>query len=484
MLPRTLTFVDVETTGASLRNSRIIEIGIIRVENDQVVDTFHSLLDPETHIPPEILEFTGITQDEIKNAPTFSQIKDTVMELFNDSVFVAHNVKFDYSFIKKEFVMLEEQFNAKTMCTVNLSRSLFPFYRKHNLDALIERHGISCVRRHRAIDDAKVLVEFYQKMLDEIPSEVLIRAFDKVMKNANIPTKIKSRVIEGLPDTPGIYVFYGKNGVPLYVGKSVNIKSRVKSHFAGSNITSKDFKLSQQIEDISFMKTAGELGALLKEAELVKELQPVYNSRLRNYQSLVLLKNVKNEEGYETVEIFETDNPTYNEVINSLGIFKSRSQAKKSLEEVRDKHDLCTKLLGLESTKGSCFLHKLEKCKGACVGKENPMKYNMRFYMAFSGTKLTQWPFKGPVVISEVDELNGKVERFLVNNWRVLKTVDEAVEELDDREENGMKAGIIADMQEDFMFDLDNYKIIKNFFRKKENLENIKRIGGFSQLEW
>ena len=243
MLPRTLTFVDVETTGASLRNSRIIEIGIIRVENDQVVDTFHSLLDPETHIPPEILEFTGITQDEIKNAPTFSQIKDTVMELFNDSVFVAHNVKFDYSFIKKEFVMLEEQFNAKTMCTVNLSRSLFPFYRKHNLDALIERHGISCVRRHRAIDDAKVLVEFYQKMLDEIPSEVLIRAFDKVMKNANIPTKIKSRVIEGLPDTPGIYVFYGKNGVPLYVGKSVNIKSRVKSHFAGSNITSKDFKL-------------------------------------------------------------------------------------------------------------------------------------------------------------------------------------------------------------------------------------------------
>ena len=118
MLPRTLTFVDVETTGASLRNSRIIEIGIIRVENDQVVDTFHSLLDPETHIPPEILEFTGITQDEIKNAPTFSQIKDTVMELFNDSVFVAHNVKFDYSFIKKEFVMLEEQFNAKTMFPV------------------------------------------------------------------------------------------------------------------------------------------------------------------------------------------------------------------------------------------------------------------------------------------------------------------------------------------------------------------------------
>ena len=473
MLPGALTFIDVETSGSSLGRSRIIEIGIIRVENNQIVETFHSLVDPGTHVPPEILEFTGITQDELKKAPTFSQIKDAVHELFSDSIFVAHNVKFDYSFVKKEFNLAEEKFNAKTICTVNLSKALFPFFRRHNLDALIDRHGLTCVRRHRAIDDARVLAEFYQKILDEIPTETLEKVFNKVLKNANIPINIKPKILDKLPETSGIYVFYGKNGVPLYVGKSVNIKNRVRSHFTGSNTTTKDLELSQQVIDVSYIETAGELGALLKEAELVKELQPLYNSYLRNRQNMVLLKSFKNTDGYETVEVVEASNPTYDEVKNSLGIFKNISQAKKTLETARDEHELCGKLLGLEgiknanSKKSPCFLHQLEKCRGACVDRENPLKYNIRFYEAFAGSKLIAWPFEGSVIINETGLLNGRTEYFLVNNWKVLKTVENEGEPTENS---------LDDIEQDYTFDPDTYKIIKNFLKKKGNLENIKII--------
>ncbi|PIZ64583.1 hypothetical protein CO051_01130 [Candidatus Roizmanbacteria bacterium CG_4_9_14_0_2_um_filter_39_13] len=140
----TYSFVDIETTGTSTRHDRIIEIGILRVENDKIVKKYNQLINPETHVSPFITQITGIIPDDLEDAPTFEIVKDEVYELLRDSIFVAHNVRFDHGFLKNEFKRFDMQFSMKQLCTVRLSRTLFPEHRHHNLDAIIERFNITC----------------------------------------------------------------------------------------------------------------------------------------------------------------------------------------------------------------------------------------------------------------------------------------------------------------------------------------------------
>src|SRR5690606_10222071 len=144
--------------------NRIIEIGIIRVEDNEIVQTYHSLINPETYIAPEIERITGITSADIEHAPTFRSIKTDILEMLIDATFVAHNVRFDYGFLKNEFQKENSSFSATQLCTVKLSRILYPTQRHHNLDALIQRFAIPCKNRHRALDDAQVIYHFYQKL--------------------------------------------------------------------------------------------------------------------------------------------------------------------------------------------------------------------------------------------------------------------------------------------------------------------------------
>lgn len=161
MLPQKIAFVDIETTGTSLRSDRIIEIGVLRVENNQVIDTYRSLVNPETYVPAEIEGLTGIRQEDLENAPTFPTIKKDLLNILGDCIFAAHNVRFDYGFVRSELKREGVAYRAKNLCTVKLSRSLFPRFKRHSLDAVMERCGISCENRHRAFDDAQVIWEFY-----------------------------------------------------------------------------------------------------------------------------------------------------------------------------------------------------------------------------------------------------------------------------------------------------------------------------------
>src|SRR3989344_686890 len=171
MLPEKIAFVDIETTGTSLASDRIIEIGIVRVENNTVTKTFQTLINPQTYLSPFITNMTGIQEHMLDNAPTFSQVKDDIKQLLQDCVFVAHNVRFDYGFLKHEFKRLGHTFTQKHFCTVKLSQILFPRARHHNLDSIIKRHSISCENRHRAFDDAQVLWDFFQLLQQKFPPE-------------------------------------------------------------------------------------------------------------------------------------------------------------------------------------------------------------------------------------------------------------------------------------------------------------------------
>ncbi len=177
-----LAIVDVETTGHSARHGRIIEIGILRVERGRVVKKFSSLIDPEEPISPFITELTGITDTHVERAPTFISIKEKIEELLNDCIFVAHNAPFDYSFIQNEFRRIGDRYQAQSLCTVRLSRALYPEHRHHNLDSVIERCGIACKNRHRALDDAQVVWEFIKHAQKNNSPAVLRKALKKVLR--------------------------------------------------------------------------------------------------------------------------------------------------------------------------------------------------------------------------------------------------------------------------------------------------------------
>lgn len=168
---RPLVFVDIETTGAAPWNSRMLEIGAIRVEGGKSVAHYSQVLDPEEPVPGWITELTGIRPDETRDKPVFADVTGKLAELFEDAVFVAHNVNFDYGFFKDEFRRTGQKFAMDKLCTVRLSRALFPAEKSHRLDEVIRRGGYEVSNRHRAYDDAEVLYKFYHEHLERLGAD-------------------------------------------------------------------------------------------------------------------------------------------------------------------------------------------------------------------------------------------------------------------------------------------------------------------------
>jgi DNA polymerase-3 subunit epsilon len=187
MAGKPLVFIDVETTGGMAGSSRILEIGALRVEAGKVVASLNQVLDPEELVPGWITRLTGIEQSETVGQPTFAQVLPRLQELFSGAVFVAHNVDFDYSFFREEFRKLGEPFAMDKLCTVRLSRALYPGHRSHRLDEVIARHGYQVARRHRAYDDAEVLHKFYHESLERFGPEQFYATTKRLLQPANAP---------------------------------------------------------------------------------------------------------------------------------------------------------------------------------------------------------------------------------------------------------------------------------------------------------
>lgn len=461
-LPENLTFVDIETTGGSIIADRVIEIGILQVRKNKLLTTYQTFLNPDRPLPDEIQLLTGITPADLEKAPSFFDIKDELFDHFDDSVFVAHNARFDYGFLKQEFLRYGIKFIPKQLCTVKLSRLLFPEHKHHNLDSIIERFQFTIGNRHRALSDAKILWEFYQKVQGLFPTERFIQTVSHILKKPNIPPQLKNFNLSGIPESPGVYIFYGKSGQPLYVGKSKNIRERVFNHFSLSAGNSLEMKIYTQVESIDFIETAGELGALLKESEMIKKLMPLYNKMLRNKEKLTVARKTETD-GIFSIKLEESDfiNPNLLEEI--MGIYKTKRAAREALVNIAKEFNLCDRFLGLEKTNSSCFNFKLGKCSGICVGKEKPIKYNLRFIEAFLNSKIKPWPYKGPIIIKEVSEAGEKEEQFLIDNWCVVQREEGETENLE-----GLK------------FDYDIYKILKRFLYRSSPFSLLPAIDGNS----
>ncbi|MDP3940928.1 MAG: exonuclease domain-containing protein [bacterium] len=454
MLPNPLAYVDLETTGINPRFDRIIEVGILRVEDGKIVASFTSLVNPHTYLPSEITRITGINTNDLLDAPDFSEVKQKILDVLSGAIFVAHNARFDYGFLKHEFLRHNERFTAKQICTLRLSRSLYPKLPHHNLESLIAHFNLPVKRRHRALDDATAIYYFVKQATNEKKFENVLTS---IMKKTAIPLHLDRSVLDALPEGPGVYLFYGDTELPLYIGKSKNIKERILSHFASDITSPSEMKISQQIKRIEYRETAGELSALFLESSLIKTMMPMYNKRLRHSRKLIALKKQTDERGYDRIvkEPFVNGADLQEDLSAVVGIVKSDREAKEFLYAAAKEHGLCPKLLSLEKTSAGCFYHRLGYCQGACIGKESPLRYNMRLITAFSTTKLASWPFPGPIAIEETSF--DKKGFLLVNNWCFVGQVTF------DEEGNKNESAIVSG------FDVDTYKILKSYLKNGQN---------------
>lgn len=452
MFDRDLIIIDTETTGMSAFHNRVIELAMIRVSKNKIVDKFTTLINPQKRISPFISSFTGITNEELEDAPLFEDVKERVMELLNDAVFVAHNVRFDYSFIKTELKRVGINFKAKTFCTVRLSRRLYPEHRSHSLESVIARHNFKFESRHRAYDDAFVLWQFLQKIKKTIPKKTLLKAWADLTKSLYSVDKDIKVQVDVLPETTGVYIFYNKNDEVLYVGKSKNISDRVIAHFSEDVTSVKHLNLMKEVVRIGHLVTTGELGALLLESRLIKDLHPIYRARLLEKKEFVVLIKEISKDGYLILKSETVNSLTEVKSDDLLGAFKNKRSVKEYLVEFADKYSLCKKKLGIEAGIGSCFAYKMGKCRGACVKKEKKAIYNSRFLIAFiESRQFRSWPCKGPVEIMEKNELEEKWESYVIDRWCLVA-----------------KKNSVGDEEKfDPVFDPDVYRIIERYLRNK-----------------
>lgn len=456
-----LVFVDIETNGLNHVRGRVVEVAAIRVEGGQVVRTFNKLVDPGTPLPHFITNLTGITQNDLAGAPIFMAIADELMEVLDGAVFVAHNVRFDYSFLKQEFKRIGKSFSPRQLCTVRLSRALYPEERSHKLQSLIDRHGFAAAHRHRAYDDANVLWQFLQHVQGNFAADILEAAFKKQIKKPSLPKGLSPDIVANLPETTGVYILEDDQGMPIYIGKSVNIKKRVMSHFMRDHAAVGEFKIAQAVRNISYHITNGELDALLLESQLIKEKLPLYNKKLRKVSRVLLAKKVLDEYGYVTVRLEDSSPSDITGHTDILAVYTKRSQAKASFERMLRDYSLCPKLMGLEKAKDSCFWHQLNKCRGACVQHEPASTYNLRIQQAFQRQQIDTWPFKGAVILQDKNHAQAGL---IVDQWCLLGRIQQ--EEFCEPQVSIQPGS----------FDLDTYTILRSYLAAKAQSLLIKPI--------
>ena len=443
-------FLDVETTGSTATRDRVTEVAWVLLDGEtgQVTKESH-LVNPDARIPAFIQQLTGITDDMVADAPRFSAIAPRLAAAMDGAVFVAHNARFDYGFIKNEFKRIGQSVRTPVLCSVKLSRLFFPAEKRHNLDAVMARHQLQADSRHRALTDADLIYQFWLDLQQRFGPQKVLDAAKSLISQSSWPSHLDADALDEMPDTPGVYIFYGEKRFTLYVGKSKHLRQRVLSHFSGDHAHGKELSLSMQVRQIEWHETPGEIGALLLEASLVKQLAPSHNVRLRRNKSLCAWRfSTETNAPPSLVWTQDLDAGAQDDL---YGLFTSQRHAQTWLTTLAETHQLCKGRLGLEKVKPKqpCFGRQLRQCKGVCVGEEAPNLHDLRLLAAMVDRKVATWPFAGPVGFVERSKDKTQTAIHVVDRWCYLGTATQE--------------GECADLLETArpQFDPDIYKILR-----------------------
>ncbi len=447
MLP-CYVMLDLETTGGNAVHDRITEIAAVRMEDGVEVERWSTLVNPGVRIPPFIQNLTGITDAMVEDAPSFESVAGKLLALLDGAVFVAHNVRFDHGFVVNELQRLDRRLKAKTLCTVRLSRQLYPQHKSHGLDAIMQRHGLQTLTRHRAMGDVDMVLAWLKQAQDELGTDAVRRAAEALLQgSASVPPLLETSIYD-IPDTPGVYLFYGDSSLPLYIGKSINLRTRVMSHFQSASKVAREMRILQEIRRVEWRETAGELGALLLESRLVKDMQPVYNRQLRRERQLSAWQLLP-APAHPMLRLVRIDEVDMTDLGQLYGVYRSKRQATDALRDIADAQGLCPLALGLESGKGACFASQIGKCRGLCAGREASALHRVRLQMALAAQRLQTWPHPGRVGIREHHANTARTDIHIFDHWCHIATVH-----------NDDDLADASQTRQALAFDLDTYRLL------------------------
>jgi DNA polymerase-3 subunit epsilon len=401
--------VDLETTGVKPRRDRITEVAVVVYDGDKIIDRYQSLVNPECSIPPNITQITGITNGMVADAPKFFEIAKEVVEITKGAIFVAHNVNFDYGFLKEEFARLGYSYRRKQLCTVRLSKLVFPGRGRYNLDSMINMLGIDVERRHRAMDDVEATVKLLEAILaQQTAEESIANLVNRGVSVSKLPPNFTMEQLHALPEDCGVYYFHNQNNEVIYVGKSINIKKRIMEHFAAK--TAKAQKMQQAVHDITFQVTGSELAALLLESHEIKTLLPRYNVAQKPRKKSYCIFKYQDEDGYQRLAVARTKKD-----LDIVFEYKRREEATGALRFIQNKFELCQHKCDLGSgTSGACFHYHIKQCFGACTGEEQPETYNERAKAAIIKVQCPE--LEGNFILMEMARSKTEQAIFVVEN--------------------------------------------------------------------
>jgi DNA polymerase-3 subunit epsilon len=415
----------------------------------EVVSEWSMLVNPGREIPAGIETLTGITNEMVASAPAFADISMDLAARLGGRLFVAHNARFDYAFLRNEFKRAGLAFDSDVLCTVRLSRRIQPDERRHDLDTLIARHRLSCVQRHRALADARVLVDLIEALARCVTAEEFEAALGEASQRPQMPAGIAREVLDQLPDAAGTYLFYDAAGVPLYAGKAGNLRTQVLAELRSNAAHANALRAGAQAGTLEWSLSAGPTGAALRELRLIETHAPRHNRSPRQRRDAFALRWRPEQAAHIGVADLSE------EALGGdlFGPFRSRADALSALRGLARAHRLCPIGLGLESGAGPCSAHPAGNCRGACVGAESELAHLVRLGLALSRLRIPEWPFRGPVAIVEQDPARSVTEYHVARDWRYLGSARDA--------------GDLAELAAAALpqFDIDAYRILQRALR-------------------
>lgn len=365
--------VDIETTGGYAANNAITEVAIVLHDGNREVKRYETLVSPGMPIPRYVQALTGISDEMVADAPPFEAIAAVVYEWLKDAIFIAHNVNFDYSFLKHQLQECGFTLNSKKLCTVRLSRKAFPGAPSYSLGNICSFLGIDISNRHRAAGDAQATVLLFEKILAAGGLELIRTMLKGKNSEQYLPINLPAEELDRLPMTPGVYYFHDQKGKVIYVGKAKNIRHRVASHFSNNKTGRQKQEFLRNIYSISHETTGTELMAFLLECVEIKRLWPAYNRSLKRFEATYGLYLYEDRNGYSRL-ILEKKKKQLQPIYTFSLLLEGQNLLRKLVREFR----LCPKLCYIQTGNDTCEGVKEHTCDGACEHREDAMRYNGR----------------------------------------------------------------------------------------------------------
>jgi DNA polymerase-3 subunit epsilon len=441
-----IVFIAIETSGLRPSKDRIIEIDLV-VANKGVIKTqWH------THLHYK----KNSSSSKKAPHPAFSEIALKLYKLLKNKIIIAHNAGFIYEFLKAEMSRSNLILDEKILCSISLSRYLFPESKEHHPQAISKRLSLDI----QEATPLSLLLNFFGKLEELITPEDLQNKMKELIQS---PVDILSVDHKGMiPETAGIYRCYDKNNVVIYVGKSTSLSESLSSHFQLTQNAHKELPIAKQIKKIDWIKTHGELGTLLFSSKYIKHSKPLFNRLIEKNKNLYTIQLVHNRD-YLALKVIAVSKLSAMEFPETFGIFKYEKDANNLLKFFITESNLCHQINSLEKSKHPCFRFKINKCKGACNNLESAEDYNKRIHKIIKTFTQNKWPFKNKIAIKEQCNKTGETHFHLIHHWVYLDTV-KSLEKID------------TFALQDTEIDIGIYQYLQKFLIKEDNTQSIIEI--------